>query len=263
MCKACGGADKRCGGEADLRLSLVGTAPACPGIGTCDPTIAGIADAVACFECTAAVRGDCALKGAAPGAADYPADCAVVPPTPTPTVTPEPSETPRPSETPKASPTLSPTPTPTPLPVFCTAAAPGSATTTATITLATGGKPLSGVDLVLHYEPHLVRLPGVEDDAEVRARIVDLTAGQILNKGAPNNQDGDGDREPDRLRFTVVASTGGVMGDVLTVTFDRCSGARVTTVDDYVCAASGGRALDNLVTPVAVTCTLGLAQGMP
>ena len=49
------------------------------------------------------------------------------------------------------------------------------------------------MDLVLHYEPHLVRLPGVEDDAEVRARIVDLTAGQILNKGAPNNQDGDGD----------------------------------------------------------------------
>jgi hypothetical protein len=51
------------------------------------------------------------------------------------------------------------------------------------------------------------------------------------------------------------------MGDVLKVTFDRCSGARLTTVDDYVCTASGGRV--DLVTPVAVTCTLGLAQGMP
>ena len=55
-----------------------------------------------------------------------------------------------------------------------------------------------------------MRLPGVEDDAEVRARIVDLTArAASFNKGAPNNQDGDGDREPDRLRFYRVSRCSG------------------------------------------------------
>jgi hypothetical protein len=254
ICKACGGADKQCGGEIDLSLASVGVVPACPGVGTCDPTVASIADLVACFDCTAAFRSECALTGAAPGVADSPAGCAVAPPTPTPTVTPVPSETP------VASPTLSATPTPTPPPIFCAAADAGTATTTLTITLATGGTPVSGADLVLDYDPHLVRLPGAGDDPGVSTRVVDLT-GHLLNKGAPNNQDTNADREPDRMRFTLV-SIQGVTGDILKVVFDRCSGAGLTAVADYTCAVSGAVGAD-AVTPVPTTCTLAITQAQP
>jgi len=254
VCRACGGADKRCGGGDDLRLDLVGVPAACPGVATCGAPIAGVADLVQCIDCAAGAREHCALAAAAPGVTDYPPNCAVVPPTPTATATP--SVTP----TPIASPTLSPTPTATPPPVFCAAAT--NATTTVTITLETGGILLGAASpLLLDYPPHLVRLPAAADDAAVRARVADLTGGALVNKGVPNNQDTDGDREPDRLRFSLVAITG-VTGAVLKVTFDHCDGARVTTPGDYRCTVGGVVALDG-VTPIAATCTLALTEGTP
>jgi len=255
VCRACGGADKRCGGEEDLRLDFVGVPPACPAVGTCAPTIASMADLVDCVDCAAGVRDHCALAAAAPGVADYPPACAIVPPTPTAT------STPTPTATPVASPTESATPPATPTPVFCVPESAGKATTTVTITLSSGETSLGGAEIVLGYAPHLVRLPGAGDDPAVRARVVDLTAGQILNKGAPNNQDGNGDREPDRVRFTLV-SVEGVTGDVLKVTFDRCQAARLTTTDDYTCTVADAVGVD-AVTPVATLCTLALAQGAP
>ena len=125
----------------------------------------------------------------------------------------------------------------------------------------TGGTPVSGADLVLDYDPHLVRLPGAGDDAAVLTRVVDLTAGHVLNKGAPNNQDSNADREPDRVRFTLVAIQG-VTGDILKVVFDRCSAARLTVAGDYTCAVSGAVGTD-AVTPVPTTCTLAIAQALP
>jgi hypothetical protein len=256
VCKACGGADKRCGGGDDLARELIGIAPAWPDVGSCGRALAGVADLVECVDCAVGARADCALAGAAPGVADYPAGCAQVPPTPTPTVTPTPTLTP------VASPTFTATPQPTPSPVFCTAANVGIATTTVTLTLATGDTPVGGVSLVLDYPPARVRLPGVADDAAVRARVTDLTGGALLGKGAPNNQDSDADHEPDRVRFTVVAATG-VSGAILKITFDRCSAAALTTASDYVCTIIGNAVGTDGVTPVVAACTLGVAPAAP
>jgi hypothetical protein len=210
---------------------------------------------VECVDCAVGARADCALAGAAPGVADYPAGCADVPPTPTPTVTPTPTLTP------VASPTFTATPQPTPSPVFCTAANAGAATTTVTLTL-TGGTPVGGASLVLDYPPARVRLPGVADDPAVRARVTDVTAGALLGKGAPNNQDSNADREPDRVRFTLVSMTG-VSGAILKITFDRCSAAALTTASDYACAIIGSAVAVDGVTPVSTACTLGAAHAAP
>lgn len=255
VCKACGGADKRCGGGDDLAREQIGIAPACPGVGACGGALESIADLVECIDCAAAARADCALAGASPGVADYPPACALVPPTPTPTVTPPPTLTP------VASPTLMATPVPTPSPVFCPAAGDGTVTTAVTITLATGGTPIGGASLLLDYVPARVRLPGVADGAEVRARVSDLTAGALLSKGAPNNQDSDGDHEPERVRFTLVSTTG-VSGAILKITFDRCSGAVLTTASDYTCTIVVGSAVGiDGVTPVpAAACRLGVVH---
>ncbi|MEO6027592.1 MAG: hypothetical protein ABIR79_12055 [Candidatus Binatia bacterium] len=254
VCKACGGADKRCGGGDDLTRELVGVAAACPGVGLCATAIASFTDLVACFDCTAAVRGDCALAGAAPGVVDYPAVCAAVPSTPTPTVTPTPTETPI------ATPTLSTTPTAMPTPIFCAAAGAGSVTSDVTLTLATGGALVGGASVTLDYDPARVRLPAAGDAAPLRARVTDLTAGALVGKGAPNNRDDDGDLEPDQVRFTLVAQNG-VLGAILKVTFDRCSGAALTSANDYACTIDGKAVAPDGVTSVpGVTCTLALVH---
>lgn len=249
VCKACGGADGRCGGGDDLARDLVGLAPGCPGVAACDTSIAGVADAVECFACTGAARIDCAFAGAAAGVVDYPSGCAAVPPTPTPTATPSPTLTP------SASPTLSPTPTPTATPIFCPRDP--SRGSQVTIGVVTGGAALGGASLVLAYDPALVRLDGVGDDAAVRAAVTDLTGGALLNKGAPNNQDHDGDREPDRLRFTLIAPTG-VAGNVLRVAFGLCDGATAPVAADYACSVVPGSAVatDGVTKLPSTACTL-------
>ncbi len=252
VCKACGGADKRCGGIDDLALAVVGVAPACPGVGACGGPVASLGDLVACIDCTAAVRGTCALAGALPGIAEYPAGCADVPPTPTPTITPTPTLTAI------ATPTLTVTPTPTPPPVFCPAAGTGTVTTAITVALDTA-TPVGSVELRLAYLPDRVRLPGVQDEAAVRARVEDLTGGELFGKGAPNNQDGDGDREPDRLRLTVVAPNG-VAGAILRVTFDRCDGAALATTGDFACTLLSAAKDVNAVNIPGVICALSLAH---
>lgn len=231
VCKACGGADGRCGGSDDLARELVGIAPACPAVGACDTAIAGVADVVACFACTSAARIDCAFAGAAAGVVDYPPACAEVPPTPTPTITPTPTLTP------SATPTLTPSPTPTATPIFCSRDP--SRISKVTIGIQTGGPSVGGASLVLEYDPKRVRLDGVGDDAAVRAAVTDLTGGALVNKGAPNNQDHDGDGEPDRVRFTLIATTG-VLGDVLRVAFALCDAAAAPLVGDYACSVLPG-----------------------
>ncbi len=255
VCKACGGADKRCGGAEDFARELVGIAAVCPDVGACASAIASFPDVVACFDCTAAARADCALVGAAPGVQDYPAGCAAVPATPTPTVMPTPTETPI------ATPTLSATPTATPTPIFCAAAGTGTVTTDVTLTLATGGVALvGGASLTLDYDPARVRLPAAGDAAPLRARVTDIPPGALVGKGAPNNRDDDGDLEPDQVRFTLVAQNG-VQGAILKVTFDRCDGAALTSASDYACTLEGKVVAPDGVTPVpGVTCTVGLVH---
>jgi len=254
VCKACGGVDKRCGGDDDLGRELVGFADACPGVGLCATTIASFTDLVACFDCTAAARADCALAGAAPGVADYPALCAAVPATPTLPVTPTPTQTPI------ATPTLSATPTATPTPIFCPAAGAATVTTDVTLTLATGAVAVGGASVTLDYDPARVGLPAVGDATTVRARVTDLTAGALVGKGAPNNRDDDGDLEPDQVRFTLVAQNG-VQGAILKVTFDRCSGAALTSANDYACTIDGKVVAPDGVTAVpGVSCTVAVVH---
>ncbi|MCC6848371.1 MAG: hypothetical protein IT294_07715 [Deltaproteobacteria bacterium] len=256
VCKACGGADKRCGGGDDLARELVGVASACPGIGLCDTAIASFADAVACFDCSAAARIDCALAGAAPGLADYPEACAAAPPTPTATVTPTPTATP------SASPTFTPPPTPTATPRFCPRDA--SRISRVTIGIATGGPLLGAASVTLDYDPERVRLDGAGDDPAVRAAVTDLTGGALLGRGAPNNQDRDGDGAPDRLRVTLVAANG-VAGDVLRVAFALCAGAALPAVGDYACAVVPGSAIAaDAVTPLPnAACALAVENVPP
>ena len=253
VCQACGGADRRCGGGDDLPRESIGIADHCPGVGTCGGPVGGVADLVACLDCTAAARTQCALAAAAPIVAAYPPACAVVPPTPTAT----PVATATPTVTP--TPTITVTPQPTPSPVFCAAAGTGTVTTAVTLTL-TGGAPVGGATLVLDYPPDRVRLPGVDDDADVRARVADLTGGALFGKGAPNNQDSDADREPDRVRFTIV-STAGVSGAILKITFDRCASATLTTAADFTCTIVGTAVEKDGVTPVAgAGCAVGVVH---
>lgn len=240
VCKACGGGDKACGGGDDLGREAVGIAPACPGVGACETRIDGLVDLVDCFACSAGVRADCALAAAAPGVADYPPACAVVPPTPTPTTTPTPTLTP------SATPTFTPSPTPTATPIFC--ARDAERTANATITITTGGPLLGAANMTLDYDPDRVRLDGAADDAAVRAAVTDLTAGALLGKGQPNNQDTDGDLTPDRLRFGLVAENG-VAGAVLKIGFGVCVGSPALVPADFDC---------DLVKPVGTDGTTNL-----
>lgn len=254
VCKACGGADKTCGGGDDLGREAIGIAPACPGIGACETRLDGLADLVACFACTAAVRADCALAGAAPGVADYPPACAAVPPTPTPTATPTPTLTP------SATPTFTPSPTPTATPKFCVRDAARSAEVTVTIT--TGGPLLGGANMVLAYDPETLRMDGGGDAQAVRDAVTDLTAGALLGKGLPNNQDSDGDATPDRLRFGLVA-TNGVAGAILKIAFGVCSGAPAPVAGDLACTLTKPVATDGVTDLPNAVCTVGVANQGP
>jgi hypothetical protein len=240
VCKACGGADKACGGGDDLDREAIGIAPVCPGVGVCDPQIDGLADLVACFACSAAARADCALAGAAPGVAEYPRACAVVPPTPTPTLTP--------------------TPTVTATPKFCPRDAARSADVT--ITLATGGPLLGGANMVLGYDPERVRMDGGGDDPAVRDAVTDRTAGALFGKGLPNNQDADGDATPDRVRFGLVAKDG-VVGAILQIAFGVCSGAPAPAVDDFACTLTKPVGTDGLTDLVGASCTVAVVNHGP
>jgi len=249
VCKGCGGSDKACGGGDDLARELVGVAPGCPGVGTCETGIAGYLDLVGCFACSAGARADCALAAAAPGVADYPPACAAVPPTPTPTATSTPTLTP------SATPTLTPSPTPTATPIFCSRDTARSAKVTITIT--TGGPLLGGAILALDYDPDHLRLDGVGDDAAVRAAVTDLTAGGLASKGSPSNRDSDGDLTPDRLRFVLLAQNG-VLGPILEVTFGVCAGAPTPFAGDLTCTLDQAVAPDGVTKLPAAACTLAV-----
>jgi hypothetical protein len=112
---------------------------------------------------------------------------------------------------------------------------------------------VGAASLLLDYPPDKVRLPSTGGGADVRSRVTDLTGGNLFDKGEPNNQDSNGDNEADRLRLTLIA-TSGVSGAVLRVDFDRCDGATVTTAADYTCAVEAGSAVaPDGVTPIPTT----------
>jgi hypothetical protein len=84
ICRACGGADRVCGGPDDLDPVALGFAATCPSVsaptGTaCGAPIATPADLVQCATCIGAHAAECADDAAAPIFVPYPAQCAAPP----------------------------------------------------------------------------------------------------------------------------------------------------------------------------------------
>lgn len=259
LCKQCGGADKACGGGDDFAPSAIGFPSACPAVGGCAGPVTSLAALVDCVGCVADFKVECALALSVPALADYPPACVLTLPTPTPT----PTVVSSPSTTAIVVATVTPTaitatPTPTPTAAACAVGAPGTVTTTVTISLTTA-EPVGAATVLLAYPIERVGLPAAGGGAAVRARITDLTGGEIFDKGSPNNQDSAADLVPDRVRFSVVSTTG-VQGAVLAVEFDRCDGAVLSQAGDYDCTLANVVAPDGVTSIAGVACALGIAH---
>ena len=89
----------------------------------------------------------------------------------------------------------------------------------------------------------------------MRGRVTDLTPpGHLLGKGSPNNKDSDGDREPDRLRFTLV-SVQGVAAALLKSALRSLRRRRRAAPGDFACTVIKGYGVGtDGVTHVAATC---------
>jgi hypothetical protein len=96
ICKACGGADKRCdatiaaqhgapipgsGGSDDFTPAAIGFPPFCPDVKVpsggpfCEQPIATLADLVECVDCVSEFKVDCVDRLGVPGLAAYPCEC--------------------------------------------------------------------------------------------------------------------------------------------------------------------------------------------
>jgi len=245
ICKACGGKDGTCDGVDDLAVGAIGVAPTCPSVGSCGGPITTVADLAGCLACTSAERAGCGAALAAPSVAPYPPGCAA--PQPTSTATPGPA------------PTATPSPAATPVTIGCPVGSPGSVETSVTIDLDSPSA-VGAASLLLDYPPDRVRLPSIGGGSDVRARVTDLTGGSLFDKGEPNNQDSNADDEADRLRLTLIA-TSGVSGAVLRVAFDRCDGAAATAAGDYTCTVEAGTAVapDGVTKIPTAACHVGVS----
>jgi hypothetical protein len=80
ICKACGGADKDCGGSDDQSVDAIGFASDCPDLhvpsgDSCGGAILDVPDVLDCVDCVAKFKAECMARLAAPGAGDYPPEC--------------------------------------------------------------------------------------------------------------------------------------------------------------------------------------------
>jgi hypothetical protein len=107
--------------------------------------------------------------------------------------------------------------------------------------------------------PRLPTLPAAGGAATVRARVTDLTGSELFDKGSPNNQDSNADLISDRVRFSLV-STSGVLGTILTVRFDRCDGALATVAGDFACTLQNVVATDGVTPIVGASCGVGVTH---
>lgn len=87
ICKACGGADKQCGGGDDVALGAIGFPGTCPAFGGCTGPVTSVAELARCVACISGAGVDCPDRAAVPGVATYPPSC----PAPVPTATPRPT----------------------------------------------------------------------------------------------------------------------------------------------------------------------------
>ena len=118
ICKACGGADRVCGGGDDLTPGQIGFSSSCPNVtipggASCAHSIITLQDIVDCVDCVTEFKADCLDALSVPDIKSYPSECnAASVPTTTPTPTPTPTQLPTSTRT--ASPTTTASPTPGP-----------------------------------------------------------------------------------------------------------------------------------------------------
>jgi hypothetical protein len=84
ICKACGGADRACGGTDDVDPAALGFAASCPAVtvpggAACGGPVTTLGDLVACVTCVALHDAECADHAAAPAFLAYPPECAAPP----------------------------------------------------------------------------------------------------------------------------------------------------------------------------------------
>jgi hypothetical protein len=81
ICKACGGADRACGGSDDLSPSDIGFPTTCPGVtipgapSSCSGAILDVQDIVDCVDCVTEFKVDCVDRLAVPEFVPYPPEC--------------------------------------------------------------------------------------------------------------------------------------------------------------------------------------------
>ncbi len=80
ICKACGGADGLCDGNADLTPAAIGSAPTCPSVtipggASCGGSISTLTDLVDCAFCVTEFKVDCMDRAQIPGLLSYPGEC--------------------------------------------------------------------------------------------------------------------------------------------------------------------------------------------
>jgi hypothetical protein len=87
------------------------------------------------------------------------------------------------------------------------------------------GKTLAGVKVALDYPEQAVKIPGFEDQPDVKARVKNTPAGFLASV---NDLD-------DQLVVALVGTSGLPAGPIFTVELDRCKGAPKATRKDFRC----------------------------
>ena len=87
------------------------------------------------------------------------------------------------------------------------------------------GKTLAGVKVALDYPERAVKIPGFEDQPDVKARVKDTPAGFLASV---NDLD-------DQLVVALVGTKDLPAGRLFTVELDRCKDVRKATVKDFRC----------------------------
>ncbi len=286
VCRACGGADRRCDGVGDLSPAEVGFAAGCPAVTTgdgrqCGGPVANLDDVVRCVDCVAAFATDCADTAAVPALAAYPTTCNAGGPATSTTTTSSPSTTTSSTSTSSTSTSTSSTSSSTTSTVPPTTTSTTTSTTTTTTVgtaLTCGSSGFLDVTATLVYEPRIVGgvfgmflevdypasvgIPGSGTASTARARFSSLIGTNY--RFVASDLDSNADGRDDRGRTLVTANTSEPIpsAPIERVRFD-CPAGTVVTPPQFACrpvdmADSSGQLFP---PPVAglITCTLSFA----
>ena len=131
ICKACGGADRQCGGADDLLPADLGFSAVCPAVApaggaSCAASVDTLTALVPCVDCVVDFATDCLDAIGAASVKSYPAECNAPPPaTSTPSTTATPAGIPTPTRTATTTPGSTATRTPTPITTATRTSTPG------------------------------------------------------------------------------------------------------------------------------------------